>query len=293
MRSTPPPLTDADGFTLVELLLTMTILVMIAGVAYSSFTRALTIYQVDTKALALTQRLRVGLSSVTRDLTNSIVSANDPNLRLYFEDVPGELPNEGLDMISFVAVVEPIVEDDIGEPTSTQAPSMQGQTIQGAAQAEDLLVVPTDLLRIAYVIGPDPNQTASVSALDSTATQVLLRVTTSTLDVEEGFGDALVLGGESMLEALSDLGATIEVAAQDTRSLNFAFFDGEDWYSQWETEEAGVPRAVRAALTLQEPGGGSTTYTRSSAATPRTTPAPQPGPQQQQAGPQSGPQPQG
>ena len=280
-----------DGFTLVELLLTMTILVVIAGITYSSFSRALAIYQVETKQLALTQGLRLGLSEITRDVSNAIIAQDDTNLALYFDDGAGELQNEGLDLISFVTTVQPVMEDEVGESTSYEAPSRR--LLQRSQQTQEEDQAPTDVVRVAYVIGPDPEQaTMSLTTTTQTSTQMaLLRVTSRTLDPDDAFEDAFQQSDVAMLETLDELGATVEVAVVNARSLDFAFFDGEDWYADWDFEEQGPPRAVRAVLTVQEPRGGELTYSRSSTAVVTTIPAQgsgQAGQTGQQGGPQGG-----
>ena len=286
------------GFTLVELMVSMTILVMIAGVAYAAFTTALKIYHVDARELALTQRLRLGLSDLTRDMSNAIVSQGDPNLTLIFEDVPGELPTEGADVISFVTAVVPNISNGEGAITSALPPSRRAS--RSTPVDDEDSSTPPDIVRVAYVLGVNPDALTPITSRGSqpTVTLALLRVTSRTLDFEEAFGDAFSQSGTAMLEALDQLGATVEVAVLNTRSLNFALYDGEEWYPDWDSEDQGVPRAIRVAVAVQEPSSGEMTYSRSSTALLHATPVPAPaqgqGNQaQQQGGPQSGPPQQG
>jgi prepilin-type N-terminal cleavage/methylation domain-containing protein len=259
---------SSSGFTLVELLMAMTILVIVAGVGYSTFLQALRAYKTDTTQLELIQRTRVGLEQITRDLSSMIVSSGDANFEFYFEDLPGATESEGTDIISFVATVPPRLSNGMVAPSSPLPPSLRedGTT---ATSDDETTTVPYDILRIAYVLGYDPFQTTSTAAdaENESPPLALLRITSPTLSIEDAFSDALIQDPATMLETLDELGASVEVVADHVTSLNLAFYDGEEWTTLWDSEEDGIPKAVRLTLTVEDVEGQGTTFTRSSAAT--------------------------
>ncbi|MAF10976.1 hypothetical protein CMK11_11055 [Candidatus Poribacteria bacterium] len=255
------------GFTLVELMVTMTLLSIVAGMAYSSFTHAVDVYQQGAGRLSLAQSVRMGIGELTRDISNGLAGGDDEALALYIEDVASDIEGEGWDIITFVAHVPPAESSGELGPTSPLPPSLR-QNSGLTEEEEDIGGVSSDLLRVAYMVGPDPMlpQESGPTESDEPATQSLLRVTTSTLELEEAFGDALGQDPSTMVAMLQEQGATVEAVIDGVRSLNFEFFDGEEWWDQWDVEEQGSPAVVRAALTVQDEDDAAVFYTRSSAA---------------------------
>ena len=183
---------------------------------------------------------------------------------------------------------------------SSLPPSLRQNTGPTQEDEDAIGSVLSDLLRVAYMVGPDPAlpQGSALADPDEAATQSLLRITTSTLELEEAFGDALGQDPTTMVAMLEEQGAVVDAVIDGVRSLNFEFFDGEEWWEQWDVEEQGVPAVVRVALTVQDEGDAAVFYTRSSAARFMSSPAEttaaedgqdgQPG-QQGQPGPQGPP----
>ena len=292
--------THDAGFTLIELLLALTVMAMIAGAAYSSFNYALNVYQRDAIQLSLEREVRVALEAITQDLTSALVDPDDEDLQFYVEDVPGQVETEALDLLSFVTTVPTTAENELAEPLSPDPPS-QRTTTTTQEETEEEPTVPSDLLRVLYMIGPDPRLlTTGTTATDSTATtdstteSDFLRVRTTTLNLEDAFGEALGQDPTQMVSLLLDGGAEIDVLAKNVRSFNLVYFDGEEWLDTWDVEEQGVPRAVRVALTTEDSRRRTVTYTRSSTALLVTHPGEGGGSQSGQTpqggtGPQSGP----
>jgi prepilin-type N-terminal cleavage/methylation domain-containing protein len=252
-----------SGFTLIELLVAMTVLVIVAGVAYSSFTQSLHVYQQDATQLALYRGVRTGLDEITRDLAGALVGQEDAALRFHAEDVPGEVEEYGLDFITFVASVTPVVQDPETAPLSPEAPSARA-TQSSTVTGEEEEPVPRDLLRVAYILGYHEGSLTSAADGQESPPLALLRVTSPTLDPDEAFGDALGQDPATMLQLLIELGATVEPVVENALSLDFAFYDGEEWFSMWDTDEQGVPKVVRVSLTVGDAATGRT-FTRSSA----------------------------
>jgi prepilin-type N-terminal cleavage/methylation domain-containing protein len=296
-RRTSRQTTRADsGFTLVELLVTMTLISIVTGMAYSSFQHALRSYQEGATRVGFGQNLRMGLAELTRDISNGIADADDEALAVFIEDVPGEVEGEDYDMISFVAHVAQSSTPEEEVPLSPLPPSLR---LGGSSSLDEELAdegAASDLIRIAYMVGPDPlamDQEAQADG-DESAPQSLLRVTTPTLDLEEAFGDALGMDPVQMVSTLQELGATVDAVIDGVSGLNFGFFDGEEWWDEWDVEEQGAPAVVRVALSVREDDDDAVSYTQSSAARFMASPGGtateggQPGQGQGQQGPGQG-----
>ncbi len=259
---------DDSGFTLVELLVTMSLIAIVTGMAYSSFRHALGSYQQGASRVSFGQNLRMGLAELTRDISNGLADDDDEALAVYIEDVPGEGEGENYDIISFVAHVAPSARSEEEGPLSPLPPS---QRLGSASAAEEELAdgeTPSDLMRIAYMVGPDPmaSDTETQADADELPPQSLLRVTTPTLGLEDAFGEALSQEPVQMVTTLQELGATVDAVIDGVTGLNFEFFDGEEWWDVWDVEEQGAPAVVRVALTVREDSVDAVAYTRSSAA---------------------------
>ncbi len=265
--SKPSPRGDA-GFTLVELLVTMTLIAIVTGMAYSSFRHALGSYQQGATRVGFGQNLRMGLAELTRDISNGLADSEDEALTVFIEDIPGEVEGEDYDMISFVAHVAQSSTPAEEAPLSPLPPSLR---LGGPSSLDEELTeegAPSDLMRIAYMVGPDPIMLDGQEQLDpdELPPQSLLRITTSTLPLEDAFGDALQQDPEQMVTALQELGATVDAVIDGVTGLNFGFFDGEEWWDVWDVEEQGPPAVVRVALTVRGDRVDDVSYTQSSAA---------------------------
>ena len=98
---------NADGFSLVELLVSASILSVFAGITYSTFRVAIRTYDRAETRMLLTQKCRVVLDQVTTDLINLQAIQNDTNLLLVTqdtEDSDSEMRQQ--DIISFVTLVK-------------------------------------------------------------------------------------------------------------------------------------------------------------------------------------------
>ena len=72
--------TVESGFTLVELLVSVTIMMIMGGAAYSTFNSVIKIYQRSGTRMVLTQKCRVVLDHITADLSNLQAIEGDDNL---------------------------------------------------------------------------------------------------------------------------------------------------------------------------------------------------------------------
>ena len=257
-----------DGFTLVELLVTMSIVAIISGIVYSSFSHALRSYSNDASKMTRARAMRNGLQQLSSDMSNAIADATDQDLMFLFQDMLGP-GGFGQDMISFVTSTEPNAAET--ESLNNGAPPSLAGTAQSSSAAtdnedgEEQPQAASDLIRVAYLVAASPDAPPAES--EELQTLALLKVTSPTLNLEGLLGDTGAIQDiDAMLNTLMAEGAEVETIVDSALSLEFAFFDGEEWTSLWNVEEQGAPLAVRAALTVGDPSNPEAGYTRSASA---------------------------
>jgi type II secretory pathway component PulJ len=224
---------SASGFTLIEIMVATVITMMIIGSVYAAFRSSLNVYQRDETRIIMLQRCRYALDRMTKDLGNLFFVQDDDELSLLSQDFADSEIEMNKDMISFVAVVEPNLEDYY----------LQVQQNESLLEEEEDNPLPSDLARIVYYIGP--------SSEDQTA-QSLMRIETTTLDTDEL---------QEMLEELLSSSITQEMQEELGTStlvdyvggLNIRYFDGEDWIDEWDIEEqSGIPFAIELTLSITD-----------------------------------------
>ncbi len=228
--------TVESGFTLVELLVSVTIMMIMGGAAYSTFNSVIKIYQRSGTRMVLTQKCRVVLDHITADLSNLQAIEGDDNLLIVSQDNPSETGIGDQDLVSFVTLL-PSDPDPI--LSQLNAPNEQEE-----AQQESLM---TDVKRVAYYIGPDPTeleedpeQQGSRLTNDNEESQkpVLLRIATTSLDPETVI---LPLLDSGTLPTEDEEGNPIQVdivpLIDQILSFDLKYYDGEDLYDSWEDEE--------------------------------------------------------
>ena len=105
MRSHISRLTlQTHGFTLLELLVAVSILIIIGSASYTAFNVALDIYQRSESRIVMTQKCRIALERVATDLSNLQAVQGDESLVIVSQDNPVE---EGIDrdLVSFVTLM--------------------------------------------------------------------------------------------------------------------------------------------------------------------------------------------
>ena len=171
------------GFTLVELLVSVTILVVIGGVAYTVFNTSIDVYYKSESRIVLAQKCRVGLDFLSKDLSNMYIVEGDESLILVSHDKPTEAGDR--DGISFVTLIHTDPDPFLAQ--------LNQETPAGLA-AEQISPV-SDVQRVAYYIGPDLTQPKDGSEVRSTVLTgdedqnlVLSRITTTSIDPETVIG---------------------------------------------------------------------------------------------------------
>ena len=240
--------TVEPGFTLVELLVSVTIMMIMGGAAYSTFNSVIKIYQKSGTRMILTQKCRIALDYITTDLSNLQAIEGDENLLIVSQDNPSEEAIGDQDLVSFVTLLP-----------SDPDPVLSQLNASNELEEEQQESLMTDVKRVAYYIGPDPtgleeNSEERGSRLtdDSQEDQqiVLLRITTTSLDPETVILPLLESG---TLPVEDEEGNPIQVDVvpliDQILSFDLKYYDGEELYDSWEDEEQ-IPKAIQVTISM-------------------------------------------
>ena len=275
MRSHISRLTPhADGFTLLELLVAVSILVIIGGASYTVFNVALDVYQKSESRIVMTQKCRIALERVATDLSNLQAVQGDESLIMVSQDNPIE---EGVDrdLISFVTLIHTDPDPFLAELNAANQTVVADEDIN-----QNELV--SDVQRIAYYIGEDTAQQLANEQEDGiemggeflTADSevdgglALYRLSTTALDVETVIQPLLeseTLPTED--EAGNRIYVNIVPIIDQITSFDVRYYDGEEWYESWDDTEM-IPKSVVIWVTVagengQQRQAGSRTITQS------------------------------
>ena len=243
-----------SGFTLVEMLMAVSILVIIGGSAYFAFKTAVDAYHRTEARILAVQRSRVAMDRLVTDLRNMQVSLEEPELAIYTQDGPSQLGDR--DMLSFVTLVR--TDPD---PFLKQLESFQAQT-----SSQPSIPLVSDVQRVAYFVGPEPMP--NESSLDSPNFQdaftgdtmdqqdgelALFRVRTTTLDPETVIGPFLQTGEVPQTDENGEpIYVDISTLVAGLISFDLKYFDGEAeaWRTSWDDTES-LPSAVQILINVQ------------------------------------------
>jgi type II secretory pathway component PulJ len=265
---------------LIELMVSVTILVIIGGTVYTSYNAAIKVYHKHQARLETVQKCRAALEQITRDLENLFFVDQDEELVLTTLDLQSQ---EGVDQdgLSFVRAIDPRYE--FYQFVQSQE---EEWTLTSLEEAEGI-PVNTDLIRVGYMIAEDPNllereMGLSLGAQSSQGAppMSLYRITTHTLGYDEGLSQVFdgdispadliepveTEGGEyqtmyqseSQLKAMGESEAILrsEVIAENVLMLDLKYFDGEEWLDSWEEDQQGqLPKAVMITLSVTDDKG--------------------------------------
>jgi prepilin-type N-terminal cleavage/methylation domain-containing protein len=271
------------GFTLIELMVTVTIMVIIGGTAYTSYNAVIRVYQKHQQRLETVQKCRAALEQIARDLENLFYVPGDEESGDEFALTSFDsMAEEGMDQdeISFVRMIDPRYEFY----QFVQSEEEEEWTLS-SLEASEGTPVNTDLIRVGYLIGENPELSIyqSSSNLSQGAQSIpsmsIYRITTHTVSYDDGLSQVFegditpaeaaqmadtadpeeydsMYRSESQLSATSESEALIksEVVIDSAMMLDFRFYDGEDWLDTWEGEE-GIPRAVMVTISATDEKG--------------------------------------
>lgn len=249
-----PKLKSESGFTLVEMLMAVSILVIIGGSAYFAFKTAVDAYHRTEEKILAAQRSRVAMDRLVTDLSNMRISLEDPELALYTQDGPSQFGDR--DILSFVTLVR--TDPD---PFLAQLASFQSQI---ASQTP--LPLLSDVQRVAYFVGSEPlpgESTAGSSNFQESLTGetidaqsgglALFRVTTTTLDPEVVLSALLQTGQVPETDENGEpIYVNIATLVAGLVSFDLQYFDGEAgaWRTSWDDTES-LPSAVQIRINVQ------------------------------------------
>ena len=226
--------TVEPGFTLVELLVSVTIMMIMGGAAYSTFNSVIKIYQKSGTRMVLTQKCRIALDYITADLSNLQAIEGDENLLIVSQDNPSEEAIGDQDLVSFVTLLP-----SDPDPVLSQ---LNASNEQEEEQQESLM---TDVKRVAYYIGPDPtgleeNSEERGSRLtddsqENPETVILPLLESGTLPVEDEEGNPIQVDVVPLIDQIL--------------SFDLKYYDGEELYDSWEDEEQ-IPKAIQVTISM-------------------------------------------
>lgn len=241
-----------SGFTLVEMLMAVSILVIIGGSAYFAFKTAVDAYHRTEEKILAAQRSRVAMDRLVTDLSNMRISLEDPELALYTQDGPSQSGDR--DMLSFVTLVK--TDPD---PFLEQLASFQSQI---ASQTP--LPLLSDVQRVAYFVGSEPVPGASATEMSplqgsdsvedaQSGGLALFRVTTTALDPEVVLGALLQTGQVPETDENGNpIYVNIATLVAGLISFDLQYFDSEAeaWRTSWDDAES-LPSAVQIRINVQ------------------------------------------
>ena len=252
---------NPHGFTLLELLVAVSILIIIGSASYTAFNVALDVYQKSESRIVMTQKCRIALERVATDLSNLQAVQGDESLVIVSQDNPIE---EGVDrdLISFVTLIHTDPDPFLAELNAAN------QTVVADGDINQNEFV-SDVQRIAYYIGEDTarqiesdqeNETGIGGELLTADSEVdgglaLYRLSTTALEVEtvvQPLLESETLPTED--EAGNPIYVNIVPIIDQITSFDVRYYDGEEWYESWDDPEM-IPKSVVVWITVAGESG--------------------------------------
>jgi|GEM_PF-4628538 len=215
------------GFTLLELLLSISIMTIAAGIIYGSFNTGLSAARKTERKSELFQKVRIIRGIITNDLANAYVPKKGQGFLAGLEEAEDEVfidESAGFDLSQASTIAFSGIESDGSLYPDDR---MEFFTIAKGTFENDLPMY------VSYYIDDDP--------LSDEQGLVMNRIAT-------------VLPSESFRIELSS-----DVRGMDIRYLD-STPDGQEWVGTWE-EKRNLPRAVEVTLTWSEESRMLSSYT--------------------------------
>ncbi|HIE25981.1 TPA: prepilin-type N-terminal cleavage/methylation domain-containing protein [Candidatus Poribacteria bacterium] len=246
------------GFTLVELMTAVTILVIISGTAYSAFHMALRVYNRETTRMILIQNCRNATNQIADDLGNIYIVQGDTDLLFLAEDIPEDEGEH--DTITFVTLIDPRPDPFLAQ--------LSGELGTEELTEEETTQQPQpDLIRVFYYLKVDEQSEQSEFSYDENPPLSLFRATTTGLALSENESiEEIISRGTVIVTTASGEEEEVPIEevniADHVQSLDFKYSDGEEWYESWDDTES-PPKAVQIIVTVADEGGKGITSTQS------------------------------
>jgi len=245
------------GFTLVELMTAVTILVIISGTAYSAFHMALKVYNRETTRMILMQNCRNAANQIATDLSNIYIVQGDTDLQFMAEDIPEDEGEH--DTITFVTIIDPRPDPFLAQ--------LSGELEIEEPTEEETTQPQPDLARVFYYLKVDEEFDESELNYDEQPPLSLFRATTTGLTLSESESIEEIISRGTVVVTTAD-GEEEEVpieevaVADHVASLDLKYSDGEEWYESWDDTES-PPKAVQVIITVADEAGKGITSTQS------------------------------
>lgn len=250
---------DENGFTLVEMLVSVSVLAIIAGAAYAVFKISIDAYHQTGAKILAAQRTRGALDTLVTDLKHLQASSEEPDFALYTQDVPAESGER--DMLSFVTLVQTDPDPFLAQLNAGRRGSQQNLT---------MLPLVSDVQRVAYFVRADMplgNTRGNPPQLSNAETETeelaLYRVTTTALNPEVVISSLMQTGTAPQTDEEGEP-VYSQIATLVSGIINFDLKyldDQETWYDSWDQEDS-TPVAVRILITLKGDEQRPTTQTQ-------------------------------
>ena len=242
------------GFTLIELMTAVTILVIISGTAYSAFHMALKVYNRETTRMILMQNCRNAANQIATDLSNIYIVQGDTDLQFMSKDIPEDEGEH--DTITFVTIIDPRPDPFLAQ--------LYGELEIEEPTEEETTQPQPDLARVFYYLKVDEEFDESELNYDEQPPLSLFRATTTGLTLSENEsveeiisrGTVIVTTGDEEEEE-QEVPIEEVVVADHVASLDFKYSDGEEWYESWDDTES-PPKAVQVIVTVADEAGRET-----------------------------------
>jgi len=239
------------GFTLIEILVAMTILTIIVAVVYASFSSV--VFSVED-AQAESERVR-SRQFLMRSLTANLAQATEgwsPGAAFRTGTAPAgegsDTPeiDQGITRYPFLGTSEEGLNGPVDSMSFTTSAPLMGTSLPGQLKV------------CTYTL--EEKETGEERSIEERRTTVL--TITETPVVQTGAG---LLAGFSSAERLRE---SAETAAQDfgleprtweipVHAWDLAFYDGDDWREDWDSQAEGrLPWMVRARIRFTPPDDG-------------------------------------
>ena len=234
------------GFTLVELLVSVGVLIVLGGATYAAFKSSIDVYFEAESRLLMAQKCRVGLAFISNDLSNMYAIQEDELLSLISQDNPTEMGAR--DVISFVTLINT-------DPDPFLAQLNQARETTIVEQAP----LVSDVQRVAYYVGPNLKKQSNNKTTRSKIPTgiesnhehfVLSRINTTSIDPETVI---VPLFDTNTLPTQDNDGNPIFVNVAQiidgVTSFELRYSDGEEWYESWDDSET-IPKSIQITITV-------------------------------------------
>jgi prepilin-type N-terminal cleavage/methylation domain-containing protein len=216
-----------NGFTLIELMLSMSILALAAGIIYASIRTGLDATRKAEEKNDLFQKVRIIRKIVSDDLANTYMPKQTGNLFGGFEELEEQFMFEEGREFDFEMGMSNAFEGRDGESGTTPADTMAFFTIAKGAFESDMPVY------VSYFLDDDPGTEEEGLVMERVAT---------------------IIPSESFRKELA-----AEIVGMDVRYLD-STPEGQVWLDVWE-EKRKLPRAVEVTFTWSEEARKLSHYT--------------------------------